>query len=503
MAPAILLGASLVTSTVVLTACTIGPGFGPDDSAVDPRTPATFDQPLPIPPLADSEVVDGVRVFSLTSQEGQMAFKPGMTTPTWGFNGDFLGPTLRAQRGEQVAVEVTNELPETTSVHWHGMHLPAAMDGGPHQPIEPGERWRPTWRVDQPAATLWYHPHPHGETEEHVIRGLAGMFIVDDEASSGLGLPARYGVDDIPVVVQDRKFRSDGEFELDGEGNEIGLLGDTVLTNGAWGAVLDVTTELVRLRILNGSSARTYDFAFDDARQFSLIATDGGFLEAAHPTDHVRLSPGERAEIVVALEPGTETMLRSLPPDLGDVAVPFAFGGTDEFDVLRLRAAASLEPSQPIAEPFTEIERHAERDARAVRTFELQNREINGRRMSMDRIDEVVRVDSTEIWEVTNLDLFPHNFHVHDVQFQMLDIDGEAPPPELAGRKDTVYLEPRRVYRLIMRFEDYVDDETPYMIHCHLLLHEDEGLMSQFVVSRQEPSRAARDLDAGGAHRDH
>ncbi|MDF2574942.1 MAG: copper oxidase [Agromyces sp.] len=196
-------------------------------------------------------------------------------------------------------------------------------------------------------------------------------------------------------------------------------------------------------------------------------------------------------------------MLRSLPPDLGDVAVPFAFGGTDEFDVLRLRAAASLEPSQPIAEPFTEIERHAERDARTVRTFELQNREINGRRMSMDRIDEVVRVDSTEIWEVTNLDLFPHNFHVHDVQFQMLDIDGEAPPPELAGRKDTVYLEPRRVYRLIMRFEDYVDDETPYMIHCHLLLHEDEGLMSQFVVSRQEPSRAARDLDAGGAHRDH
>src|SRR5690606_35301324 len=144
-------------------------------------------------------------------------------------------------------------------------------------------------------------PHPHGATEEHVLRGLAGMFIVDDETSGGLGLPARYGVDDIPVVVQDRAFRSNGEFELDGEGNEIGLLGDTVLTNGVWGAVLDVTTELVRLRILNGSSARTYDFAFDDARELSLVATDGGLLDAAHRTDHVRLSPGERAEIVVAM----------------------------------------------------------------------------------------------------------------------------------------------------------------------------------------------------------
>ncbi|MEV1130159.1 multicopper oxidase domain-containing protein [Agromyces sp. NPDC049794] len=501
--PAILLSASLVTSAVVLTACTFGPDFGADGSAAEPRTPTSFDQPLPIPPLADSAVVDGVRVFSLTAQEGEMQFKPGMTTPTWGYNGAFLGPTLRAERGEQVAVEVTNELSETTTVHWHGMHLPAAMDGGPHQPIAPGERWRPTWRMDQPAATLWYHPHPHGETEEHVMRGLAGMFIVDDEASAGLGLPNRYGVDDIPVVVQDRKFRSDGGFEFDSEGNEIGLLGDTVLTNGAWGAVLDVTTELVRLRILNGSTARTYDFAFDDGRDFSLVATDGGLLEAPHPTDHVRLSPGERAEIVVAVEPGTETMLRSLPPDLGDVLVPFAFGGTDEFDVLRLRAADSLDPSPPIAETFTAIDRLAENDARSIRTFELQNRELNGRRMSMDRIDEVITVDSTEIWEVTNLDLFPHNFHVHDVQFQVLDIDGEAPPPELAGRKDTVYLEPRRIYRLIMRFEDYVDDETPYMIHCHLLLHEDEGLMSQFVVSRKQPSREAGDLGTGGDHGAH
>ena len=500
--PAILLSATVVTAAAVVTACTIVPGFS-DSSVFVPDAPPAFDTPLPIPPLAESTVVDGTRVFSLTADEGQMEFTPGMTTPTWGYDGDYLGPTLRATRGEEVAVEVTNDLPETTTVHWHGMHLPAAMDGGPHQPIEPGGQWRASWRIDQPATTLWYHPHPHGDTEEHVLRGLAGMFILDDEHSASYGLPTQYGVDDIPLVVQDKRFAETGEFQFDSQGNEVGLLGDVILTNGAWGSVLDVTTENVRLRILNGSSARTYDFAFEDGRDFSLIGTDGGLLEAPFVTDHVRLSPGERAEIVVRLQPGTQTMLRSVPPDLGAVAVPAAYGGTDEFDVLLLRAAETLQPSLAMADRFAAIERFEEADADYERTFEVQNREINGVRMDMNRIDEVMQVDSTEIWNVTNRDLFPHNWHVHDVQFQVLDIDGAQPPPELQGWKDTIYLEPRRRYRIMMRFEDYVDDDKPYMIHCHLLLHEDEGLMSQFVVSRRSPSRNPEPAGSGGGHGSH
>ncbi len=498
--PGILLGATLIAIATTFTACALDPGFRSDSSVFAPKDPPAFDTPLPIPPLADSEVVDGVRVFSLTAGEGQSEFVDGVTTPTWGFNGDFLGPTLRAQRGEKVAVKVTNELDETTTVHWHGMHLPAAMDGGPHQPIEAGGTWRPQWRIDQPAATLWYHPHPHGATEEHVMRGLAGMFILDDERSGASGLPSQYGVDDIPLIVQDKRLDSEGEFDLDSEGNEIGLLGDMVLVNGVWGAALDVTTELVRLRILNGSSARTYDFGLDDGRDFALVGTDGGLLEQPVSTDHVRLSPGERAEIVVAMAPGTETMLRSLPPDLGQVAAPFAFGANDEFDVLLLRAADTLQPSPPLPARFTEIERYTEADADNTRTFEVQDREINGLRMDMNRIDEVMQVDSTELWSITNRDLFPHNWHVHDVQFQVLDIDGAPPPAELNGWKDTIYLEPRREYRIMMRFEDYVDDENPYMIHCHLLLHEDEGLMSQFVVSEDRPNRNVEQGDSVGGH---
>jgi FtsP/CotA-like multicopper oxidase with cupredoxin domain len=468
------LAASAVAATV-LAGCGVVPG---SVSSVD--EPADFSTALAIPPLAESRVENGVRVFELTAQEGTTSFLPGTRSETWGFNGDHLGPTLRAGRGEKVAVEITNELEEGTSVHWHGMHLPPEMDGGPHQEIEPGATWRPRWEIDQPGATLWYHPHPHGRTEEHVYRGLAGMFILDDADTASAGLPQTYGVDDIPVIVQDKALTADGDLDLDPDGNEVGLLGTTVMTNGTVGAYQQVTTELVRLRLLNGSTARTYALGFDD-REVQLVATDGGLLRAPVTTDRVRLSPGERAEIVVVLEPGTTARLRSFDPELGQVAAPFAVGANDSFDVLELRAADELAPSEPVAAELSDFGR-AEADATVTRTFELDGRKINGASMDMNRIDETVTVGNTEIWEVRNLNLSPHNFHVHDVQFEVLDIDGQAPPPDLAGRKDTVYLEPRRKYRLIMRFEDYADPTWPYMYHCHLLLHEDEGLMGQFVV---------------------
>jgi len=192
-----------------------------------------FDQPLAIPPLAKSHLTaDDTRVFDLTAQQGTTALLPGKPTETWGFNGSYLGPTLRAARGEEVRVNVHNDLDETTTVHWHGMHLPARFDGGPHQPIEPGQTWSPQWRIDQPAATLWYHPHPHGETEEHVNRGLAGMFILDDPHSKVADrLPHEYGVDDIPLIVQDKRLDGDGEIQDGG-------LGEDVLVNGTHGPYL-------------------------------------------------------------------------------------------------------------------------------------------------------------------------------------------------------------------------------------------------------------------------
>ena len=131
-----------------------------------------------------------MRRFELTAQEGESEIIPGVMTKTWGFNGPFLGPTLYMRRGERIEMTVHNNVPEPTVVHWHGLHLPAAADGGPALMFDPGESWSPSWTVDQPAATCWYHPHPHEMSAVHAYRGLAGGLIVDDDTTAISGLPS-------------------------------------------------------------------------------------------------------------------------------------------------------------------------------------------------------------------------------------------------------------------------------------------------------------------------
>jgi FtsP/CotA-like multicopper oxidase with cupredoxin domain len=459
-----------------------------------------FVSPLPVPALAESTIdADGTRVFSLDAQAGSTEFVSGVSTPTMGFNQPYLGPTLVAEVGETVAVDVTNSLDEPSTVHWHGMHLPPEMDGGPHQMVAPGSTWRPTWTIKQNAATLWYHPHPHGETERQVAMGMAGMFILKDAAEAALPLPRDYGVDDIPVIVQDVQFEGDGEISMD-KRDFAGRLGDQLVVNGVVGPYLDVTTDVVRLRLLNGSSARIYNFAFADDRQFAMIASDGGLLQQSLPLTHVQLSPGERAEILVTMAPGETVVLQSQVPDLGGtVAFVSTGGGSDSFDVLELRAAATLESRGSVPQSLVPVTRLEESAASAERRFDLDGTQINQEEMDLSRIDEVVTVGATEIWNVRNGMAAPHSFHVHDVQFQLLAIGGAPPPAELAGWKDTIYLRPNTDYRLIMRFEDYTDPDTPYMYHCHLLRHEDDGMMGQFIVVK--PGERPGTIE--GNHNDH
>lgn len=455
-----------------------------------------FTRPLAIPPLATSTVEDGVRVFTLDMQEGTTDLGQGGPTPTLGVNGSFLGPTLRASRGEQVRIDVTNSMTETSTLHWHGMKLPAVMDGGPHQQVEPGQTWSPTWAVDQPAATLWYHPHLHGRTADHVYRGLAGLFLLDEPAGSPEaavqdGLPHEYGVDDVPLVVQDKKFHADGRLDdADPFLSSTGVRGSVVLVNGTANPYLDVTTERVRLRILNGSNARLYAFGFDDGRAFQVVGSDGGLLDRPATTDRLQLSPGDRAEIVVEVSPGERTVLRSFPQELG--ANPFTArfsGGDDTLDVLELRAADGLAPSAPVPAELGVLPVADESSASTTRRFELSGTSINDQDMDLRRIDEVVDAGATEVWEVTGLDDTPHNFHVHDAQFQVLDVSGDPPPLELQGWQDTVYVRPGKVTRLLVTFGTTPDADSPYMFHCHLLRHEDQGMMGQFVVV--DPSAAA------------
>ncbi len=480
------LGATSVGALAVLAACA---GQEQDQSQRQsaPQIEPDARRSLPIPPLATFDT-EGERLTTLlVAQTGTSEILPGVSTPTWGFNGAHLGPTIKMSRGDKVDLKVRSDLPERTSVHWHGALVPAKADGGPHSPIDPGQEWTASFEVDQPAATIWYHPHPHGKTGVQAYRGLAGMMIIDDEHSNSLGLPNEYGVDDIPVVLMDANINDDGSLD-ETEDPDVGLLGNIVHVNGIADPVFEASTQRLRLRILDGSTMRFHRLAFEDGRRFQHIATDTGLFDAPREVDSIMLGPGERAEIVVELNKGEEVMLRSVgfKDNLGVPKDEFApdFGLEDSHDLLLLRAADKLKGSSKVASSF--VARPAPNsDGLIERHFELNGFEINGQSMDMDRVDLVIAHDQPEIWHVSNGNNdWIHNFHIHNSAFKVIDVDGTDAEFDTEGWKDTVTLPPKAKVKLLVEFGDYSDNHYPYMYHCHMLYHEDQGLMGQFMKIR-------------------
>ena len=471
-----------------------------------------FENKLLIPDQLVGTVVDGRRQLHLTVAEGSREFLPGKQTPTAGVNGPFLGPTLRLRRGEDVDLIVQNNLDEMTTMHWHGMHVPARMDGTPHQKIGPGESWTASFQVDQQAAPLWYHPHPHGNTGRHVYRGVTGLMWIDDDNSDALDLPKTYGVDDIPLVIQDRLFDDDGAFRF--AVNQGAVYGNTMLINGTWSPFLQVESRRIRFRLLNGSNARIYYIGFDDSRVFHQVATDGGFLETPLQTNRVILAPGERAEILVDFSDGAEVVLKSYPEAGLLETIESFFGGigTGNLQLLKIVPQPANRASHALPERLNTISRidasHAAKTRPMVLAGPLPGGRggpggplgppINGKILDMARMDEVVRLGDIEIWEVSNRGGQPHPFHVHLVQFQILDRNGQPPTGAELGWKDTVLVPPADVVRIIMPFERYADPQIPYMYHCHIMEHEDKGMMGQFLVVKQPEQLGNRTKNLSG-----
>ncbi|MBK8339753.1 MAG: multicopper oxidase domain-containing protein [Flavobacteriales bacterium] len=465
----------------------------------------TAQNQLVIPDTVSGEVID------LELGMGTVQFLPGTPTQTMGVNGPLLGPTIILQQGQTVTMNVSNQLGEPSTIHWHGMHVPPEADGGPHTPIAAGETWSPSFAVLERASTHWYHPHLHMHTNEHVVKGIAGLIIVRDPLEAALVLPRTYGVDDIPLVLQTKQFDADNQVV-------VGDALDThVLVNGTLDPYVDVPGQVVRLRLLNGASERVLNLGFTGNLAFHQIGTDGGLLAAPVQLTRLRLAPGERAEVLVDLSAlqGQSIELVSfgseLPSAIYGAAQPGMGPGQtipnyssnplngNDFSMLEFNVGPPTpNPITSIPGTLAVLTPWDEATANATRTFTFTPVNmgptaiqgpflINGASFDMMNINFDVPLDNIEVWELTNQSPIAHPFHIHDVQFYILDINGAAPPPNMQGRKDVV-LVPAGLgtVRFITRFEDYSSYDVPYMYHCHMLPHEDDGMMGQFRVLPQD-----------------
>jgi FtsP/CotA-like multicopper oxidase with cupredoxin domain len=441
--------------------------------------------------------------IALRAQAGTTEFFPGRSSSSLGYNGSYLGPTIRVHKGDNVEIAVTNALNEDTSVHWHGLLIPAELDGGPHQLIKPTATWRPVLPIRQPAATLFYHSHVHGRTGTQVYSGLAGVLLVTDEAERALALPSEYGVDDLPLVLQERQFEDEQMVIPQGMMTMMqGRRGNTILVNGTPNATARVPKKLMRLRLVNGSNARIYDISFSDNRMFHWIATEGGLLERPIQLRSLTLAPGERAELLVDFSNGQAVSLRTAP----DTNLPMMMGplaqvrnlasglfGNRGQDVLDFDPIGKQEGSIQIPDRLIERPRGDASRVTTRRRFVLgmgmggmmgggtvqgSNMFINGRAFDMNRVDEKVRLGDTEIWEVTG-EMMSHPFHIHGVQFEVLSRNGGKPAVRDSGTRDTVLI--REPVELLVRF-DHPAEKAPFMYHCHIFEHEDSGMMGQFVT---------------------
>lgn len=462
--------------------------FTPTSTYANEET-TPYQSRLPIPPILENGIDPGSESqYIFTADYGKQSFWSGTSTDTLGYNGNFLGPTIRVKNNQKVRFRIHNRLKDITTVHWHGLHVPAKWDGGPHQVIQPGETWAPEFQIKQQAATLWYHPHAMGLTGEHVYRGLAGLFIIDDEISDQLPIPKDYGVDDIPLVLQDRRFFDNGDFAYIQSMHDImhGVRGNYLLVNGMIQPYVEVSKNLTRFRILNGSNSSIYRLRLSGEKVMAAIASDGGFLEQPVFLKEIILSAGERVEILVDFS-------QDSPGDKVRLYVD-QYGG-NSFEAMEIIVTKKTGNSSKVPLFLREQNRIDETEAENTRSFSMETMSgrgmmmgggrltINGKKMDMNRIDEKIPLGSTEIWELVNTSSsmmkLPHSMHLHDVQFNILDRNGQPPEPIESGRKDTVLLWPNDRVRIITRFSDYTGI---YMYHCHMLEHEDDGMMGQFEV---------------------
>lgn len=428
------------------------------------------EQPLNIPAVLQPDKVDGNDVwYTVRAQEGETQILPGKKTKTWGYNAPLLGQTIVLKDGVHYHVHIVNDLPEVTTLHWHGLNIPGPItDGGPHAPVYPGESRDIDFTLNQPAQTDWIHPHPCPNTARQVWRGLAAAVVVTDDIEAKLPFPRNYGVDDIPVVLQDRSYH-DNQLDYDADYDMDGTLGKYMLVNGTINGVFNVTTQRVRLRMLNGADRREYRLHFSDDHEFTQIASDGGVLPAPVQMKKVMLTAAERAEVIVDFgdyKPGDRVQLMT-----DDMPVmTFAIGDFKRDETTLPEHLVDIADWQPT--PGLPIEK-------TVMSGMDDEVLLDGKLFDMQRIDRRQQVGTVVDWDVTNTNEMDggmiHPFHMHGCHFLILSRNGHAPYPNERGFKDTVGVNAGETVRIRVKF----DVLGVFMYHCHILEHEDTGMMAQ------------------------
>ncbi|MCY3415705.1 MULTISPECIES: multicopper oxidase CueO [Citrobacter freundii complex] len=514
---------------------------------------SVFAADRPALPIPDLLTADASNRMQLVVQTGKSSFA-GKTATTWGYNGNLLGPAVKLNKGQSVTVDIHNQLAEETTLHWHGLEIPGEVDGGPQGIILAGGKRSVTFTPDQRAATCWFHPHQHGKTGRQVAMGLAGLVLIEDEEIRKLMLPKQWGIDDVPVIIQDKQFSADGQvdYQLDIMTAAVGWFGDTLLTNGAIYPQHAAPRGWLRLRLLNGCNARSLNIAASDNRPLYVIASDGGLLAEPVKVIELPMLMGERFEVLVDVSDGKAFELVTLPvSQMGMAIAPFdkphpvmrvqplliTASGTLPDSLTSMPSLPSLEgltvrKLQLSMDPMLDMMgmqmlmkkyggqamagmdhgkmmghmnndnmghgnmnhgnmnhgemgnmQHVDMGNMKHGSFDFHNaNRINGQAFDMNKPMFAAAKGQHERWVISGQgDMMLHPFHIHGTQFRILSENGKAPAAHRAGWKDTVRVE-GGVSEVLVKFDHDAPKEHAYMAHCHLLEHEDTGMMLGFTV---------------------
>ncbi len=446
------------------------------DTGIFARNNKTGNNPLRFPPVLQPGE-------PLVLDYADVEIWPGSTSRVLTLNGSYPGPTVLLERGKTFSVEFQNKLTEESTIHWHGLLVPELMDGQPKDAVPPGNNYTYTFPVNQKSGTFFYHSHAHHLTAKQVYLGHAGFVIIKDDQD--YGLPS--GEFDVPILIQDRHSVYQPNITYSPSNMDImqGYLGDIPLINGTPDAYLDVQKTLYRFRIVNGSNARVYKLAFSDNSNFWILGTDGGLKDIVEQVSSVFLSPGERIEILYDFgnySPGQSVNLESQPfSGVGNQGI--------QMTLLQFNIVGNQNSNGTIPQNLPQIEYYNYNEKKRTRTFTLTQgmmmqqsgiHRINGLSYELNRIDEIIPFGELEEWEFVNNTMNYHPMHVHGVLFQVYSRNGNTNlEPKDKGWKDTVLVNPNETVKVLVKFTDY---SGIYLLHCHNLEHEDNGMMLNIKI---------------------